>query len=64
MYEWVISYETDETLEEILKIGTVEFEPIFPHLKFIIMKSYLSKETIMNIKGVTECREPWIGSFN
>jgi hypothetical protein len=62
MYEWVINYENAEALQEIKKTGIILFEPEFDDLKFIIMKTYLSKETIMKIKGVTECREPMIGS--
>jgi hypothetical protein len=61
MNEWIISYENNEALDEIKKIGIVIFEPEFEELKFIAMKTYLSKETILEIKGVTECREPMIG---
>lgn len=63
MYKWIISYKDDETLNEILKIGIVEFKPEFDGLKFIMMKTYLSKETILNIKGVTECGEPMIDNL-
>lgn len=63
MYEWVISYDSKETLQEIKKIGFIEYEPQLD-LNFIVMKSYLSKETIMNIKGVIDCYKPSIGSFH
>jgi hypothetical protein len=64
MYEWLIKYENDDTLQEIKKIGLVEYEPKFKEMKFIIMKSYLSKETILNIKGVTDCLIPALGTFS
>jgi hypothetical protein len=61
MNQWIISYENDKTLNEILKIGTIEYEPKL-NVNFIIMNSYLSRETILNIDGVLECREPAIGT--
>ena len=63
MNRWVINYEGDTALNEIKKIGTITFEPEFDDLRFIIMKSCLSKETILKIEGVTECRKPMIGTF-
>jgi hypothetical protein len=61
---WIIDYQSDETLNEIKKIGHILFEPEFPQMNFIIMKSYLSKETILQIDGVSDCREPITGKFN
>jgi hypothetical protein len=61
MNQWIISYENDKTLNEILKIGTIEYEPI-QNVNFIVMNSYLSRETILNINGVLECKEPYIGT--
>ena len=61
MYEWVIAYEDSDALEHIKKTGIIEFEPEFPELKFIIMKTYLKKETIMDIDGVVSCDEPRSG---
>ncbi|MDT0160382.1 hypothetical protein [Bacillus sp. AG4(2022)] len=62
MNEWIISYENDEALKEIKKTGIISFEPKFEELKFIIMKTYLSQETILKIEGVTECREQRTGT--
>ncbi|RYI30531.1 hypothetical protein EVU96_08945 [Bacillus infantis] len=62
MHEWIISYENDEALKEIKKTGIVSFEPMFEELKFIVMKTYLSQETILKINGVIECREPMTGT--
>ena len=64
MYEWLISYEGEKTLDEIKKIGIIKYEPDFENMNFIIMESYLSKETILKISGVTECRKPAVGSFD
>jgi hypothetical protein len=61
MNQWIISYKNDKTLNEILKIGTIEYEPKL-NVNFIVMNSYLSRETILNIDGVLECREPAIGT--
>lgn len=33
MNEWVVSYDTEEALEEIKKIGFILFEPKFKELK-------------------------------
>jgi len=62
MYEWIIRYKDDKALHEIKKTGEIVFEPEFEDLKFIIIKSYIDKDTILKIKGVTECREPMIGT--
>ncbi|MCP1159348.1 hypothetical protein [Bacillus infantis] len=62
MYEWIISYENDEALTEIKKTGIISYEPMFEELKFIVMKTYLSQETILKIKGVKECRKPRTGT--
>lgn len=62
MNEWIINYESEEALAEIKKIGEIAFESRFKELKFIIMTTEWSKEAVMNIKGVTECREPRIGT--
>jgi hypothetical protein len=64
MYEWIISYKNDAALEEIKKIGYIAYENDIEELKFIIMKSYLSKETILNIPGVTECEEARTGRID
>lgn len=61
MFEWVIAYENVDVLEQIKKTGVIEFEPEFPELKFIIMKTHLKKETIMDIAGVISCDEPRSG---
>lgn len=62
MYRWIISYENELALDEILKTGVVFFEPKLD-VKFIIMDSYLNRDTIMKINGVTECREPMMGTL-
>jgi hypothetical protein len=64
MFEWIISYENAEALETIKKIGIIEFEPEFPELKFILMRTYLKKETIKKIPGVTECEESRTGTID
>lgn len=55
MYEWLIRYEGEAALDEIKKIGLVEYEPETEPMNIIIMKSYLSKDTILKINGVAEC---------
>jgi hypothetical protein len=64
MYEWIIEYENEDTLHEIKKIGYVEYENDIEELKLIIMRSYLSKETIMNIPGVVDCNETRTGRID
>jgi hypothetical protein len=64
MYEWIISYENEAALEDIKKIGYIAYENDIEELKFIIMKSYLSKETIMNIPGIVDCNEARTGRID
>lgn len=59
MFTWIIIYEHKRVLDEIYKIGVVKFEPKLD-INYIIMDSYLDKETIMKIPGVTGCRLPEI----
>lgn len=62
MYEWIIHYESRKALEEVLKTGEVSYKPRLD-VGYIVMKSYLPKETIMKIEGVTNCRTPEIGKL-
>lgn len=59
MYEWVIKYEDEEAFDELMKTGEMVF--VSDIINIVIIKSYLSSDTIMKIKGVTDCNEARIG---
>ena len=63
MYEWLISYEGEKTLDEIKKIGLIEYEPEIENMNFIVMRTYLNKETILSIRGVRACVKPAVGTL-
>ena len=62
MFRWIITYEDESTLDEILKTGVVVYKPKLD-VKYIFMDSYLDDVTIMKIKGVKSCREPVMGAL-
>lgn len=62
MFRWIISYEDEETLDEILKTGVVIYRPKLD-VNYIVMDSYLDDVTIKKIKGVKSCREPVMGTL-
>lgn len=61
MYEWIIRYEDEKALEEVLKTGELVFESSV--INMVIMNSYLNQETIMKIQGVIDCEEARMGEL-
>lgn len=61
MYEWIIRYEDEKALEEVLKTGELVFESNI--INMVIMNSYLNQETIMKIQGVIGCEEARMGEL-
>lgn len=55
MYEWVITYKDEDSFDELMKTGEMVF--VSGIINLVIIKSYLSSDAIMKIKGVIECSE-------
>ncbi|RYI30548.1 hypothetical protein EVU96_09030 [Bacillus infantis] len=62
MQKWVVDYEDINTVKHLESLGLLSYVPMFhEELKFVFIKTDMTKEQIMKIKGITNARKEYIG---
>ena len=64
MQKWVVKFDDMETVDILEQMGIISYKPLFYNeLKFVFIKTDMTEEEVLKIKGVLNCRKPWIGTF-
>ncbi|MCA1064866.1 hypothetical protein QTG56_24980 (plasmid) [Rossellomorea sp. AcN35-11] len=63
MRTWVVWFEDLGTVDHLESLGILSHKPLFmKELKIVFIKTDMKEEEILNIKGITDCREPSVGT--
>lgn len=57
MKKWVVKFKDLETIKVLEDMGILSYKPsLHEDLKFVFIKTDMSQEEILNIKGIESCR--------
>lgn len=58
MKKWIVSFDNIEVINVLKQMNILNYIPLFyQRCKFVLIETDMSKEDILKISGITDCRE-------
>lgn len=65
MKKWIVHFDNAKIVETLERLEILSYIPtLYEELKFVFIRTDMSKEEILRIEGITKVTESRIGSLN